>query len=348
MKQNGPAMKSNRQVIKSSRQVIKSSRQTMVCGAVAAIALSAVATPGIAQSYPVKPIRMVVTAAAGGITDIMTRIMSENILRTIGQPMIVENRPGAGGSTAVHYTAKSAPDGYTLVIVNVGNASIAPWVTKDLPYDPLKDLVGVAAVAEVPSVVAIPNTLPVKTLKEFIEYGRANQGAINYGSAGQATMPHLAAELLSFLTGVKMVHVPYKGAAPAGVDLAAGRIQVSLLGVGSVRAQLAAGTVRVLAVAAPKRIAALPNVPTFAEAGLPQYEVTNWFGVLAPAATPREIVALLNNHIGQAFENPKAAEQLIGAGILPMRESVEQFQKRIVSDHLKWRDVVKNAGIKPE
>ena len=317
-------------------------------GAIFALLILTASHQVMAQAYPSKPIRMVVTAAAGGITDIMTRIMSENIVRTIGQPMIVENRPGAGGSTAVHFTAKSAPDGYTLVIVNVGNASIAPWVTKDLPYDPLKDLVGVAAVAEVPSLVAIPDSLPVKTLKEFIEYGRANQGAINYGSAGQATMPHLAAELLSFMTGVKMVHVPYKGAAPAGVDLAAGRIQVSLLGVGSVRAQLAAGTVRVLAVASPKRIAALPNVPTFAEAGLPQYEVTNWFGVLAPAATPREIVALLNNHIGQAFENPKAVEQLIGAGILPMRESVDQFQKRIVSDHLKWRDVVKNAGIKPE
>ncbi|MSQ50573.1 MAG: tripartite tricarboxylate transporter substrate binding protein [Betaproteobacteria bacterium] len=302
----------------------------------------------MAQAFPNKPIRMVVTAAAGGITDIMTRIMSENIQRTIGQPMIVENRPGAGGSTAVHYTAKSAPDGYTLVIINVGNASIAPWVTKDLPYDPLKDLVGVAAVAEVPSLVVIPDSLPVKTLKEFIEYGRANQGALNYGSAGTATMPHLAAELLSFMTGIKMVHVPYKGAAPAGVDLAAGRIQLSLLGVGSVRAQLAAGTVRVLAVASPTRIPALPNVPTFAEAGLAAYEVTNWFGVLAPAGTPRDVVLLLNNHIGQAFAGPTAVEQLTRAGIVPMKESVEQFQKRIVSDHLKWRDVVKNAGIKPE
>ena len=302
----------------------------------------------LGQAYPVKAIRMVVTAAAGGVTDIMTRIMSENIARTIGQPMIVENRPGAGGSTAVLYTAKSAPDGYTLVIVNVGNAAIAPWVSKDLPYDPLKDLVGVAPVAEVPTIVAIPDSLPVKTLKEFIDFGRANPGLITYGSAGKATMPHLAAELFSYLTGVKMVHVPYKGAAPAGVDLGAGLIQVSLLGVGSVRAQLAAGTVRVLAVAAPKRIAALPNVPTFAEAGLVAYDVTNWFGVLAPAGTPREVIALLNNHIGQAFDNPKATQQLSDAGIVPLRESVEQFQKRIVSDHNKWRDVVRNAGIKPE
>ncbi len=324
-----------------------------VGGAIGALSLSALSLsitslPASAQAYPNKPIRMVVTAAAGGITDIMTRIMSENIQRSIGQPMIVENRPGAGGSTAVQYVAKSTPDGYTLVIVNVGNASIAPWITKDLPYDPLKDLVGVAAVAEVPSVVAIPDSLPVKTLKEFIDYCRANPGAINYGSAGTATMPHLAAELLAHMIGVKMVHIPYKGAAPAGVDLAAGRIQLSLLGVGSVRAQLAAGTVRILAVAAPKRIPAIPNVPTFAEAGLPAYEVTNWFGVLAPTGTPRDIILMLNNHIGQAFDNLKSVEQLTTAGIVPMRESVEQFQKRIISDHTKWRDVVKSAGIKPE
>ncbi len=302
----------------------------------------------LGQAYPVKSIRMIVTSAAGGVADIMTRIMSENIARSLGQAVIVENRPGAGGSPAVLFTAKSAPDGYTLVMVNVGNASIAPWVSKDLPYDPLKDLTGVAAIAEVPSIVVIPDSLPVNTLKEFIDYGRANPGVINYGSAGIATMPHLAAELFSYLTGVKMVHVPYKGAAPAGVDLGAGLIQVGLLGVGSVRAQLAARTVRVLAVAAPKRIAALPNVPTFAEAGLPSYEVTNWFGVLAPTGTPREVVVLINNHIGRAFEIPKAVQQLSDAGIVPIKESVEQFQKRIVADYNKWRDVVSNAGIKPE
>jgi tripartite-type tricarboxylate transporter receptor subunit TctC len=313
----------------------------------AALALCA-STLAHAQAYPNKPIRMVVTAAAGGITDIMTRIMSENIVKTLGQPMIVENRPGAGGAIAVEHVAKSPPDGYTLVIVNVGNAAIAPWVTKALPYDPLKDLVGVAAVAEVPTLVAIYSKLPVNNLKEFMEYAKKNDGKLNYGSAGNATMPHLAAEVLSHLGGFKMVHVPYKGAAPAGVDLAAGRVHLSMLGVGSVRAQLAAGTVRVLAVAAPTRISALPDVPTFTEAGLQGYDVTNWFGVLAPAATPRDIVQLLNTHIGRAFSEPRTVQQLAEAGILPMRESVEQFQKRIIADHLKWRDVVKNAGIQPE
>jgi tripartite-type tricarboxylate transporter receptor subunit TctC len=312
---------------------------------IGALALAACAAAE-AQNYPTKPIRMVVTAAAGGITDIMTRIMSENIVKTLGQPMIVENRPGAGGAIAVEHVAKSPPDGYTLVIVNVGNAAIAPWVSKQLPYDPLKDLVGVAAVAEVPSLVAIYAKLPVKNLKEFMEYARKNE--LNYGSAGNATMPHLAAEVLSHMGGFKMVHVPYKGAAPAGVDLAAGRVHLSMLGVGSVRSQLAAGTVRVLAVAAPTRIAALPDVPTFTEAGLHGYEVTNWFGVLAPAGTPRPIVQTLNDHIGQAFSAPKTVQQLEAAGILPMKESVEQFQKRIVSDNQKWREIVKRANIQPE
>ncbi len=314
----------------------------------AALALLGACCAAQAQSYPAKPMRMVVTAAPGGITDIMTRVMSEQIQRGLGQPMIVENRPGAGGALAVDYVAKSPPDGYTLVIVNVGNAAIAPWVSTQLPYDPLKDLVGVAPVAEVPTIVAIYAGLPVKTLKDFLAYAKANPGKINYGSAGNATMPHLAAEVLAHMAGLQMVHVPYKGAAPAGIDLAAGRVHLSMLGVGSVRAQLAAGTVRVLAVAAPTRIAALPDVPTFDEAGLSGYDVTNWFGVLAPKGTPGAIVQLLNNHIGQSFSDPKVVKQLADAGILPMKESVEQFQKRIVTDHAKWRDIVRTAGIKPE
>jgi tripartite-type tricarboxylate transporter receptor subunit TctC len=303
---------------------------------------------GVAQSYPSKPVRMIVTANAGGITDIMTRTMSEQLVRGLGQPTIVDNRPGAGGAIAMEYVARSAPDGYTLVVVNVGNAAIAPWISKTLPYDPLRDFVGVAPLAEVPSLFAIHDKLPVKTLKEFIAYARANPGKLNYGSSGVQTMPHLAAEILSHLTDMKLVHVSYKGGAPLRLDLAAGRVHLSMLGIGSVAPQIAAGEVRVLAVAAPKRLAALPDVPTIEEAGVQGYDVTNWFGVLAPAGTPRGIVQLLNTHIGQAFEAPRTVQQLAAAGILPMKESPEQFQKRIVADHARWRDMVRNAGIKPE
>ena len=301
-----------------------------------------------APGFPNKPLRMIVTAAAGGVTDIMARIMAEQIVRTIGQPMIVENRPGAGGNIGVAYVAKSPADGYTLVIVNVGNASIVRWIQKDLPFDPTTDLVGVAPVGEVPTLVAIADTLPVKTLLEFIDYAKANPGAVNYGSAGTGTMPHLAGDLLSHLTGAKMVHVPYKGGGPAAVDLAAGRIQLAMLGIGSIQAQLQAGQVRVLAVASKQRLAALPAVPTFDEAGLAGYDVTNWFGVQAPKGTPREAIQILNSHIGRIFDNPTVVQRFAAAGALPMKESAEEFQKRIISDDAKWRDIVRNAGVKSE
>ena len=319
------------------------------CILVAALGLGGAAgaqTPS--PAYPVKPIRMIVTAAAGGQTDIMTRIMADQIERTIGQPMIVESRPGAGGNIAASYVAKSAPDGYTLVIVNVGTAAIARWITKEMPFDPLNDFVGVAPVAEVPSVVGIYDKLPAATLKEFIAYAKSNPGKINYGSAGNGTIPHLGAELLGNLTGLSMVHVPYKGGQAIVLDLATGRVQIALLGIGSLRPQLATGQVRAIAVASKQRIAGLPNVPTFEEAGISGYDVTNWFGVLAPKDTPRDVVRTLNSHIGRIFDNPVVVQRMTAGGMVPMKESPEEFQKRIIADDAKWRDIVRNAGIKAE
>ena len=299
-------------------------------------------------AFPNKPVRVIVSAAAGGITDIMARLIQEPVGRGLGQPMIVENKPGAGGAIAVDYVARSAPDGYTLTIVNVSNAAIAPWIKKNLPYDPLNDFVGVAAVAEAPTVVAINDKVPAKTLKEFIEYAKANPGKINYGSAGNGTGPHLAAEVLAHMTGIKMVHVPYKGAGPAAVDLAAGQVQLGMIAIGSAKGAIAKGQVRVLAVAGNRRLAALPDVPTFDQAGVSGYDVTNWFGVLAPKGTPRDIVESLHRHINQALDDPLVVQRLADGGILPIKESVQQFQKRIVTDHAKWRDIVRNAGIEAQ
>jgi len=300
------------------------------------------------QAFPNKPIRVIVSAAAGGITDIMARVMQEKLGRGLGQPVIVENKPGAGGIIAVDYVARSAPDGYTLTIVNVSNAAIAPWINKNLPYDPLNDFVGVAAVGEAPTIVAINDKVPAKTLKEFIEYAKANPGKINYGSAGNGTGPHLAAEVLAHLTGIKMVHVPYKGAGPAAVDLAAGQVQLGMIAIGSAKGQIAAGQVRVLAVAGTRRLAALPDVPTFDQAGVSGYDVTNWFGVLAPRGTPRDVVASLNSHINQVLDDPQVVQRFQDVGTLPIRESVQQFHKRIITDHAKWRDIVRIAGIKAQ
>jgi tripartite-type tricarboxylate transporter receptor subunit TctC len=302
----------------------------------------------LAQKYPAKPIRMMVASAPGGITDIMARgSMAESIGR-LGQPMVAENRAGAGGAIAVEHVAKSAPDGYTLVIANVGNISIYPWVSKSLLYDPLKELAAVSTVAEVPSPVVIHAKLPVNTMKEFIAYAKERPGRVSYASSGVATMPHLGAELLSVLADIKMVHVPYKGGALAAIDLGAGRVDMGLFSMGSVRAQYAAGQVRMLAIAAPTRLASLPDVPTLAEAGVDGYAATNWFGVLAPAGTPRDILQALNNRIAQSYDNPEALKQLNAAGAIPMKESVDAFQKRIVADHAKWRDVIHKAGIQPE
>ncbi len=300
------------------------------------------------SAFPSRAVKLVVTAAAGGITDIMARILADPLARSLGQAVIVENRPGAGGNIAVGLVAKAAPDGYTLVIVNVGNASIARHLNRELPFDPLHDLVGVAAVGEVPSIAAIHAALPVRNLREFIDYGRAQPGTLNYGSAGNATMPHLAAEMLASLANLKLTHVPYKGGGPAAIDLAAGRIQIALLGIGSMQAQLAAGSVRAIAVASRQRLAALPEVPTFEQAGLTGYDATNWFGIQAPKGISAELVRTLNDHFNRASNDPGLQKRYADAGILPIRESVEVFQKRILDDHVRWREVVRTAGIKAE
>lgn len=321
----------------------------LLCALLAALPA---ASPVMAQTnppaFPSRAVKLVVTAAAGGITDIMARILADPLARSLGQAVIVENRPGAGGNIAVGQVAKSAPDGYTLVIVNVGNASIARHLNRDLPFDPLNDLVGVAAVGEVPSIAAIHAALPVRNLREFIDYARAHPGKLNYGSAGNATMPHLAAEMLASLANLKMIHVPYKGGGPAAIDLAAGRIQLSLLGIGSMQAQLAAGSVRAIAVASRQRLAALPEVPTFEQAGLPGYDATNWFGIQAPKGISAELVRTLNEHFNRASNDPGLQKRYADAGILPIRESVEVFQKRILDDHARWREVVRTAGIKSD
>ena len=312
------------------------------------LALAPAAARAQAAPYPNKPMRMVVTAAVGGITDIMARIMADHVGRATGQTMVVENRPGAGGNIGTAYVAKAAPDGYTLVIVNVGTAAIARWISKDLPFDPINDFVPIAPVAEVPSVMAINDKLPVRTLREFIDYAKANPGKVNYGSAGSGSMPHLAGEVLAHMAAIKLVHVPYKGGGPVAIDLGTGQVQASFLGIGSMQAQLASGTVRALAVAAPQRLAALPSVPTFDEAGLAGYDVTNWFGVLAPKGTPREAVVTMNRLITRMAEDPSVVQRFATSGILPMKESPEAFQQRILADDAKWREVARNAGIKAD
>lgn len=300
------------------------------------------------QAFPNRPIRMIVTAAPGGITDIMARVMSEPIARSLGQPLIVENRPGAGGNIGTEFVVKAPPDGYTLVIVNVGTVAIHRWIYESMPFDPINDLVPVAPVGDGASILAVHAKLPARTLKEFIELAKATPRKLNYGSAGNGTMPHLSAEVFAHMTGTQFVHVPYKGANPAAVDLATGQIDVAFIAYGSMRAQMAAGQVRALAVGSKERLAALADVPTFEEAGLPGYDVTNWFGVFAPKGTPHDVVATLNAHIGRIFDDAATAKRLQDGGIVPMRESPEAFAKRVLADDVKWREVVRRIGVKAQ
>ena len=278
----------------------------------------------------------------------MARILADPLARSLGQAVIVENRPGAGGSIAVGVVAKAAPDGYTLVIVNVGNASIARHLNRELPFDPLHDLVGVAAVGEVPSIAAIHAALPVRNLREFIDYARAHPGKLNYGSAGNATMPHLAAEMLASLANLKMIHVPYKGGGPAAIDLAAGRIQLSLLGIGSMQAQLAAGSVRAIAVASRQRLPNAPQVPTFAEAGLPAFSGGTWFGLLAPSRTPRAVIDRVNSEVVTLLTGTDLAKAFNDRGIVPFPQSPEEFGRFVQAEGAKWKDLAAKVGIVAE
>lgn len=328
--------------------MIATTLRTLAVGLAAAAALAAPTVAAQTGNFPAKPIRLIVTAAPGGITDIMARLMSEQFQKTLGQPMIVENRPGGGGNVGTEFVARSAPDGYTLLIVNVGNIAVHKWIYDNLAFDPINDLVPVAPVADGVTILAVNAKVPGRTLREFIDHAKGNTRRLNYGSAGNGTMPHLAAEAFGYLTGTEFVHIPYKGAAPAAVDLATGQIELAFIAFGSMRAQLAAGQIRALAVVANKRLAVLPDVPTFEEAGLAAFDATNWFGVFAPRGASRELVSLLNATISRMFDDPAVVKRFHDAGTLPMRESPEAFQKRVLADDAKWREVVKRAGIKAQ
>jgi tripartite-type tricarboxylate transporter receptor subunit TctC len=303
----------------------------------------------LAQAYPTaKPIRIIATAAPGGIVDILARIMADKVGATIGQRIVVENRPGAGGNIGGDVVAKSPPDGYTLMLSNVGTVAVHPWLQKDMPFDSLKDLDPVTNVADAPSIVSVYSKLPVTTLKEFIDYAKQNKGKVNYGSAGIGTMPHLAAERFARLVGIEMTHVPYRGANPATIDLSVGQIQVGFIALGTMRAQVDAGTVRPLAVAAKARLEGAPNVPTFEEAGVNGYEAVNWFGIFSAAGTPAPVKAMLNEHVNRMLDDPAVRQRLREGGMAPIKESVEQFAARVRADHAKWGEVVKVAGIKAD
>jgi tripartite-type tricarboxylate transporter receptor subunit TctC len=321
----------------------------MVIVAAAAAALCSVAPAALAQaaSYPGKPIRMIVPFTPGSATDVMGRLVGERLTAAWGQPVIVDNKPGAGGTIGIRETARAEPDGYTVVIVSSGHA-VNHVLYKDLGYDTLKDLAGVALLGTLPSVLIVPPSLGVKTVKELVEAAKAKPGEFNYATAGVGSGAHVSIEKFNVATGIKAVHVPLKGTPPILTETMAGRVQYAYVPAVSGMGIIKDGKVTPLAVSTRKRIDALPNVPTIAEAGYPDAENNFWVAMLAPAKTPRDIVAKLNAEVNRALQTPEMKERLGKLGTEPMAMTPEEFDRFVASEYRELGDVMVKAGLKPQ
>jgi tripartite-type tricarboxylate transporter receptor subunit TctC len=300
--------------------------------------------PARAQSYPVKPIRMIAPFPAGGPTDILGRLMAQTLTEALGQPVIVENRAGASGTIGTDFVAKSAGDGYTLLVGAPGPLAINVSLFKSLPYDPLNDLEPVILLASVPLVVIVHPSFPATTLGELISALKARPDGYAFASAGNGTPQHLAGELLKTLAGVAMVHVPYKGSGPALNDVIAGQVPIMIESAVNVLSQIKAGRVRALAVTGPRRARQLPEVPTVDEAGVPGYEAASWYGILASKGTPAPIVARLNAVMARALDTPQLRQRIAELGSDPVHGSPGDFRAFIRSEIEKWGRVVKKSG----
>src|SRR6185503_4050283 len=283
----------------------------------------------------------------GGGTDILGRVIAERLSANLGQPVVVENRGGAGGNVGAEAAAHSSPDGYTIVLA-APSLAISPSLYSKLNYDPAKDLAPVSLVATVPNVMVTNPSVEAQTLKEFIALARSRPGQMNFGSGGSGTSNHLAGELFNIVTGAKLVHVPYKGVNLAMQDVLSGRVQLVFIGIPAALPHLKAGRLRALAIVAPQRSPALPDVPTVAEAGLKDFEVTTWYGVLAPAGTPRPIVSRLNAELVKVMQALEVKERLAGMATDPHTSAPEEFAAYLKQEIAKWGDVVRKANLKAD
>ncbi|HYC45272.1 MAG TPA: tripartite tricarboxylate transporter substrate binding protein [Burkholderiales bacterium] len=300
-----------------------------------------------AQQYPAKPVRFVVPYPAGGVNDLGARALGQRMAAALGQPWIVDNRPGRGGNIGTDFVAKAPPDGYTLVHGGMGSLTLGPFLTK-LPYDTLRDFAPVTLTARAPNVIAVHPSLPVRSVKELIALAQARPGALNYATPGVGSTPHLTAALFVSMTSVRMVHIPYKGGAPAAIDLVAGQVPIGFGPIASFLPHIASGRVRGLAVTALQRSPLMPDTPTVSEAGLAGFEMSPWFGVLAPAGTPQDVIARLNSELVRILRAPDFATQLAAHGVDATHSTPDEFGAVLRSDLQKWGKVIREAGIKGE
>ncbi|HEY7386755.1 MAG TPA: tripartite tricarboxylate transporter substrate binding protein [Beijerinckiaceae bacterium] len=313
-------------------------------GLVIAAALVVTASAASAQDYPSKPVRLILPYAPGGIIDYVGRTLAQRLGENMGQPVVAENRPGAGGIAGTDYVAKAPADGYTILLMDPA-VVINPTLQPSIPYDLFKELKTVSVVSSSPEVVVVSPSLPVRTFKELIDYGKANPGKLNFASAGVGTTPHLAGELFKLRAGVDATHIPYKGIGASFTDIMSGKVQFAFSSIAGAQPFTSDNRVRAIATTGPKRTPAYPDLPTVSEAGLPGFEVDLWLGIFAPAATPPNVVARLNAELKKALANPETKAALAKVGVEPRGTSPEEGVQFIRNEFETWRKVIQDAKI---
>lgn len=319
---------------------------TSVLGAVAALITPLVAQA--AENYPTRPIRMLVGFAPGGVNDIVARAIATRLGPRLGQQVVVENRPGAGGNIATELAARAAPDGYTMLLGSVASLAMSPALLGKVPFDPINDFAPVTQAVGVSALIAVHPAVPARSLKEFVALAKKHPGKLNFASPGTGSIAHLAAELFKKTADINIVHVPYKGGAPAAVDAVSGQVECLISVISSGAPHVMSGRLRGLAVSSARRSPILPDVPSVAEAGYPGYEASGWLGVLFPARTPDLIVNRLHQETVAVINMPDVREQLQNAGLDPAPSSPQMFRAHIKTELAKWSRVIKDAGVKPE
>lgn len=309
------------------------------------LALSAGAV--LAQAYPSKPVRLIVPFAPGGFTDVVARILGQKLTTAMGQPFVIENKPGAGSTIGTDFVAKAAPDGHTLVIVSSTHV-ISPWIYKAVPYDPIKSFSAVSKLVDSPYVLLLNPKVPARNVQEFIALAKAQPDAIHYASSGNGSAQHLIGGLFVSMTGAKLKHVPYRGSNLAATDLVAGIVESSFAGVPNALVHVPTGRLKALAVTSAKRIPQLPDIPTLQEAGVPGYDASVWLALLAPAGTPKEIINHLNSEIAKIMVTPESKKALFDAGVEVSLSTPEAMTQYMGLELDKWGKVIKETGIKLE
>jgi tripartite-type tricarboxylate transporter receptor subunit TctC len=314
--------------------------------AAALAAMAVFAAPALGQAYPTKPIRIVAPSTPGDAPDVIARLVADKLSVALGQQVVVDNRPGAGGVVGSESVAKSAPDGYTLIMGNAGSHGINAAVYSRLPYDIQRDFAPVSQVAIAPNVMVINPSLPVNSVTEFIAYAKSQPGKLSYASGGNGSSAHMSMELFKSMAGIDVQHIPYKGSTPALTDLIGGQVAVFIGNMPPTVPHIKAGKLRALAVTTKTRSALMPELPTIADSGLPGFETVAWFGVLAPAGTPPEIVNRLSMEIGKIARSPEMRERLVAMGAEPVGGTPEEFKAVIDRDIAKWKPLAQKVGIK--